>query len=181
MLAHGGLALVVELPTGVSLSGSGVAFALGGAVAYAFYVLTADRGLRDGRDAASLLAWGFLFAALFWAVVQPWWSFPGDVVAGDASLFGRLEGTSAPVAILLAFVVVIGTIVPFIMIVTALHHLSPTRVVIVAMLEPVLASLAAFAWLGEELSGQQIAGGLLVLGAVGLAQTARRQDQTVPQ
>jgi drug/metabolite transporter (DMT)-like permease len=71
--------------------------------------------------------------------------------------------------------------VPFIMIVTALHHLSPTRVVIVAMLEPVLASVAAFAWLGEELSGQQIAGGLLVLGAVALAQTARTRAEAVPQ
>ena len=174
-LALGGLVLVVELPTGVPLSGAGVAFALGGACAYAFYVLMADRSLKDGRDASSLLAWGFLFAALFWAVVQPWWSFPADFVAGDAPLLGRLEGTSAPVGLLLAFVVVLGTIVPFIMIVTALHHLSPTRVVIVAMLEPVLASLASFAWLGEELSGEQIAGGLLVLCAVGLAQTARTQ------
>ena len=24
----------------------------------------------------SLLAWGFLFASLFWAVLAPWWSFP---------------------------------------------------------------------------------------------------------
>ena len=180
-LALGGLVLVVELPTGVSLSGPGVAFALGGSAAYAFYVLMADRSLKDGRDAASLLAWGFLFASLFWAVVQPWWSFPAHAVGSDASLFGRLESTSAPVTLLLAFVVVLGTIVPFIMIVTALHHLSPTRVVIVAMLEPVLASLAAFAWLGEQLSGQQIAGGLLVLGAVGLAQTARSQNKTVSE
>jgi drug/metabolite transporter (DMT)-like permease len=49
------------------------------------------------------------------------------------------------------------------------------------MLEPVLASVAAFAWLGEELSGQQIAGGLLVLGAVALAQTARTRAEAVPQ
>ena len=178
-LSLGGLALVVELPTGVTLSGLGVAAALGGAVAYAFYVLMADRSLKDGRDATSLLALGFLFAALFWAAVQPWWSFPGGIVGRDASLLGRLAGTSAPVSLLLAFVVVLGTIVPFIMIVTALHHLSPTRVIIVAMLEPVLASVAAFAWLGEELSGQQIAGGLLVLAAVALAQTARTRAETV--
>ena len=92
-----------------------------------------------------------------------------------------MAGTNAPVWLLLAFIVVLGTIVPFIMIVTALHHLSATRVVIVAMLEPVLASVAAFAWLGEELSGQQIAGGLLVLGAVSLAQTARSRAEAVPQ
>ena len=51
---------------------------LGGAVAYALYILMADHSLRGGRDAFSLLAWGFVFAALFWTLVQPWWSFPLD-------------------------------------------------------------------------------------------------------
>jgi drug/metabolite transporter (DMT)-like permease len=41
------------------------------------------------------------------------------------------------------------------------------------MIEPVLAGLVAYAWLGEEISGEQIAGGLLVLAAIVLAQTAR--------
>jgi drug/metabolite transporter (DMT)-like permease len=43
----------------------------------------------------------------------------------------------------------------------------------VAMLEPVLAALAAWVWLGEELSAIQILGGLIVLAGVVLAQTAR--------
>ena len=172
-VALGGLALVVELPRGVTLNGVGVAAAFAGAFAYAFYILMADRNLREGRYAPSLLAWGFLFAGVFWAVVQPWWTFPGGTVTASASLLGRLGGVSAPVWLLLLGVVVLGTIVPFVMILSALHHLSPTRVVVVAMLEPVLAALAAFAWLEESLTGEQIVGGLLVLGAVALAQTAR--------
>jgi drug/metabolite transporter (DMT)-like permease len=95
-LALAGLVLVVELPTGISLSGFGVAAALGGAVAYAFYVLMADRSLKDGRDATSLLALGFLFAGLFWAAVQPWWSFPDGVVGSDASLLGRRPARTRP-------------------------------------------------------------------------------------
>jgi drug/metabolite transporter (DMT)-like permease len=62
--------------------------------------------------------------------------------------------------------------------VNALHHISPTRTIIVAMLEPVLAAAVAYLWLGEELTGQQIAGSLLVLGGIVLAQTARETEPT---
>jgi drug/metabolite transporter (DMT)-like permease len=177
-LSLAGLSLVVDLWSGVTLSTTGVLACLAAAVAYALYIVMADRSLRGGRDAASLLAYGFLFASIFWAVVQPWWSFPGGSVGASASLLGRLDEFSAAVWLLLAYVVVLGTVVPFVLIVTALHHISPTRTVIVAMLEPVLAAAVAFAWLGEELTGPQIAGSLLVLGGIVLAQTAREVAPT---
>jgi drug/metabolite transporter (DMT)-like permease len=177
-LSLAGLSLVVDLWSGVTLSTTGVLACLAAAVAYALYIVMADRSLRGGRDAASLLAYGFLFASIFWALVQPWWSFPTESVDASASLLGRLDEFSAPVWLLLGYVVVLGTVVPFVLIVTALHHISPTRTIIVAMLEPVLAAAVAFAWLGEELTGQQIAGSLLVLGGIVLAQTAREVEQT---
>jgi drug/metabolite transporter (DMT)-like permease len=136
----------------------------------------AERSLERGRDAYSLLAWGFSFAALFWAVFQPWWTFPLDLVDGSVSLLGKLDDVSAPVWALLAYVVVLGTVVPFILLVSALHHVPATRVTIVAMLEPVLAAIVAWVWLGEELAAVQIAGGLVVLTGVVLAQTARREE-----
>jgi drug/metabolite transporter (DMT)-like permease len=172
-LALAGLSLVVDLWRGIKLDGIGVLACLAAALAYTAYVLMAERSVQRGRDAFSLLAWGFLFAALFWAVVQPWWTFPVGRVDGTASLAGRLEGYDAPVALLLSYVVLLGTIVPFVMLVTALHYIRATRATILAMLEPVLAALVAFAWLGEELTGPQIAGCVLVLAGVGLAQSAR--------
>lgn len=175
-LSLGGLSLVVDLWSGVTLDGIGVAACLGAAVAYALYILMADRSLQSGRDAYSLLAWGFAYASVFWAIAQPWWSFPGAPVSGDASLLGRLEDTSAPVWLLLAYIVVLGTIVPFVLIVTALHHVPATRVTVIAMLEPALAAVVAFAWLGEELGGTQIVGGVVVLSGVVLAQTARTEN-----
>ncbi|HYM63888.1 MAG TPA: DMT family transporter [Gaiellaceae bacterium] len=177
-LSLAGLSLVVDLWSGVTLSTTGVLACLAAAVAYALYIVMADRSLRGGRDAASLLAYGFLFASIFWAIVQPWWSFPTESVGASASLLGRLDEFSAPVWLLLGYIVVLGTVVPFVLIVTALHHISPTRTVIVAMLEPVLAAAVAYAWLGEELTGQQIAGSLLVLGGIILAQTAREVQAT---
>jgi drug/metabolite transporter (DMT)-like permease len=63
--------------------------------------------------------------------------------------------------------------VPFFLLVTALHHVRATRATVIAMLEPVLAAAVAYAWLGEELAAVQIAGAVLVLVGVGIAQTAR--------
>jgi drug/metabolite transporter (DMT)-like permease len=172
-LSHGGLSLVVELWSGGGLDGIGVAASLAAAVSFACYIVMADHGLQRGRDAFSLVAWGFVFAALFWALVQPWWTFPTEILTKESSLLGRFAEFNAPAWILLAYIVVLGTIVPFLMMVSALHYISPTRATIAAMSEPVGAGLVAFVWLREEIGPQQIAGGLLVLAGILLAQTAR--------
>jgi drug/metabolite transporter (DMT)-like permease len=175
-----GLTLVVELwgGGGGALNATGVGACLAAAVAYAVYILMADHSLHRGRDAFSLLAWGFVFAALFWALAQPWWTFPVDSLTGDTSLMGRLEEFDAPAWLLVGYIVIFGTIVPFLLMVSALHYIPPTRATIVAMAEPVMAGLAAWAWLGEELSPGQIVGGILVLGGIVLAQTARTGERT---
>jgi drug/metabolite transporter (DMT)-like permease len=69
--------------------------------------------------------------------------------------------------------IVLGTIVPFALVVSALRHISATRAGIVAMLEPVVAIVVAWFWLGESLRPTQLAGGAVVLAAIVLAQTAR--------
>ena len=171
-LALAGLTLVVELWTGLALDGWGVAAALAGAVTFAAYVLMAERAVRR-RDPVSLSVYGFLFATLFWALVQPWWSFPFAVVADDVSLLGNLADSTLPAWALMAWMIVLGTIVPFWLVVGALRHIPATRVGIVAMLEPVVASIVAFAWLDEALGAAQLAGGAVVLAGILLAQTAR--------
>lgn len=171
-LALVGLSLVVEVWSGLALDGIGVAAALSAAVAYAIYVLMAEHAVKR-RDPTSLLAYGFLFAALFWAVARPLWRFPADRVDDDVSLLGHLSGFTAPVWLLLLFVVVGGTMVTFLLVTAALRHISATRVGIVAMLEPVAASIVAFLWLGESFGISQLVGGSIVLAGIVLAQTAR--------
>ena len=171
-LALVGLSLVVEVWSGLALDGIGVAAALSAAVAYAIYVLMAEHAVRR-RDPTSLLAYGFLFAALFWAVARPLWRFPAGRVDDDVSLLGHLSGFAAPVWLLLLFVVVGGTMVTFLLVTAALRHISATRVGIVAMLEPVAASVVAFVWLGESFGISQLVGGSIVLAGIVLAQTAR--------
>jgi len=167
-LALAGLALIVQLfGGGATLSTAGVLFALGGAVAYATYVLLAEHAV-GGRDPVSVLGWGFLFASVFWAVISPWWTFPSHAVGVHAPLAWHL-----PIWALATWMIVFGTIVPFFLLVSALRHISATTAGIVAMLEPVAGALVAWAWLGESLNGVQLGGAAIVLAAIGLAQTAR--------
>jgi drug/metabolite transporter (DMT)-like permease len=172
-LALAGLALIVNVfGGGTSLSTAGVLFALGGAFAYALYVLLAEH-VVGGRDPVSLLAWGFLFTSVFWAVLVPWWTFPPHALTDSTSLHGHLDAVSLPVWALALWMIVLGTIVPFFLLVSALRHLSATRVGIVAMLEPVAGALIAWIWLAEGLGGVQLVGAGVVLAAIVLAQTAR--------
>ena len=57
--------------------------------------------------------------------------------------------------------------------VAALRHVTATRVGIVAMLEPVVATIVAWLWLRESLSPVQLVGAAVVLTGIVLAQTAR--------
>ena len=171
-LSIAGLALLLDVYHGVELDGLGLAASLGAALTYALYILLADRGLRT-RSTSSLLTYGFLFAALFWGLVQPWTSFPWDRVDESVSLLGRLAETDLPIWLLMSWMVVLGTIVPFGLLVASLRHITPTRAGILAMFEPVAGTAIAYLWLREELDPTQLLGAIVVLGGIVLAQTAR--------
>jgi drug/metabolite transporter (DMT)-like permease len=167
-----GLTLLLQLWGGLELDAVGVLASVGAALTFALYILMADHGLKR-RTTSSLLTYGFLFAALFWAVVQPWSSFPWELLDDSVSLLGRLESIELPVWLLMAWMVVFGTIVPFGLLVAALRHVSPTRAGILAMFEPVAGTVIAYAWLGEKLDPIQLVGAFIVLCGIALAQTAR--------
>ena len=171
-LALTGLALVVEIWSGLSLNAAGVAASLGAAGSYALYILLAEQRIGE-RDPISLVCIGFLFASILWAVLRPWWSFPVHVVGEDVSLHGHFSSVHLPVWSLMAWMILLGTIVPFALLVASLRYISATRAGIVAMVEPVAGTIVAWAWLGESLSGVQLVGALVVLAAIFLAQSAR--------
>jgi drug/metabolite transporter (DMT)-like permease len=172
ILALAGLALVVQIWSGLSLDAVGVVASLGAAGSYALYILMAEHRVGD-RDPISLVGLGFFFASVFWAVLSPWWSFPGHLIGDDVSLHGHLSSLHVPVWLLMTWMIVLGTIVPFALLVSALRHVSATRAGIVAMLEPVAGVIVAWIWLDESLGGVQLAGAAVVLAAIFLAQSAR--------
>lgn len=170
--ALAGIALMVELWQAERPNGAGVAAAALAAVTYAAYILLAERAVRH-RDPISLSAWGFLFATVFWSVLAPWWDFPGARIDDSTSLLGHLASSHLPVWALIAWMVVLGTIVPFALVVGALRHITATKAGITGMLEPVVAIAVAWAWLGESLTSLQLAGAAATLAGISLAQTSR--------
>jgi drug/metabolite transporter (DMT)-like permease len=171
-LAFSGLALVAEVWQDVRLDAIGVAAGLVAAGALATYFLAGEHQTAR-RDALSLTCLSLGVAAAFWAIVQPWWGFPFDVLGETVSLQGELASSSVPVWLLCIWMIVLGTVFPFVLSLGALRQLPATRVSIVAMVEVVLASFVAWVWLGETLSAAQLVGGGIVLVGVMLAQTSR--------
>ena len=124
---------------------------------FAGYLLTAEAAGRRGADPATVLVWGFVFAAIAWGVVEPWWSWPVAKL-GDVHVTLAVLGVG-----------VLGTLIPFFLAVGAVRVLTPAAAGIAATVEPPFA--AAFAWifLGQHLSAVQLAGGALVVAGVVVA------------
>jgi drug/metabolite transporter (DMT)-like permease len=177
-LSLSGLLLVAQVwEGGGSLSASGVAAALGAAVCLATYYLMGERGTTT-RDPVALTCWSFVAAALFWSVAAPWWNFDAGVLTEQVPVsIGSLE---LPLGVLVAWIVVGGAIVPFALSIGALRHLPPTTAGLVATVEPVFASIVAWLWVEQVLTGWQVLGGIVVLTGIGLAQTARSAPSPSP-
>jgi drug/metabolite transporter (DMT)-like permease len=176
-LCLAGLGCVAEVWGDSRLDGIGVVAGLTCAVALAAYYVLGER-VAGVRDPLSATTWAFVFAALFWAIAQPWWSFPFEVLGDTAEASGG--GPTAPVWLLSGYVIGAGTIAPFLLVLGALRHLPATTVGIVGMVEPVLASLVAWALIDEALNPFQLLGGAIVLIGIVLAQTARPQPAEAP-
>jgi len=167
-----GLALVSEFWLGWTLDTVGVVAGVGAAIALAVYLLAGERAVQT-RDPLTVLFFALLFASAFWALVQPWWTYPFGELGVETSLQGNLDEHSAQVWVFVLWTVVFGTIVPFALSIAALRHLPATRLGITLTFEPVAASFVAWAWLGESFGTAQLIGGAVVLAGILLSQTAR--------
>ena len=169
-----GLALVGQVWEGFALDGLGVLAGFGAAAALATYFLLGDRQMRqpDPRDAVSLTLWGFGAAALFWAIVQPWWSVPWSSLSGNGHPMGDGHPAS-PIWALASSMVILGTVVPIWKEVAALTNIRASQVSVVAMTEPLVAIAVAWIALGEVLSGIQLVGAVVVLAGVIITERSR--------
>jgi len=149
----------------LSLNAVGLALAALDAVIFAFYFALAER-IQTRYTTSTLLVWGFGFALLGWAVLRPLWSLPWAT-------------TSPQIYALLAGVVVVATLVPFALTLGAIRFIPAARVGLTSTFEPVIASAAAWVILGERLELPQIAGGVVVIAAIVLAQSLRPTAESV--
>ncbi|MBY8846929.1 DMT family transporter [Streptomyces sp. SP2-10] len=171
VLAAGGLACVVEVWSGLSFDALGLVLALGAACCQVGYFVLADQGGDAGAtapDPLGVIAYGLLVgAAVLTAVARPW-NMDWSVLAGSADL----NGTAVPAVALLAWVVLVATVIAYITGVVAVRRLSPQVAGVVACLEAVIATVLAWVLLGEHLSAPQVAGGAVVLVGAFIAQSS---------
>jgi drug/metabolite transporter (DMT)-like permease len=171
LLSLSGLVLVAQVwQDGGSLDPIGVGAALLAALCLAAYYLLGERGTVT-RDPVALTCWSFVAAAAFWAVAAPWWEF--DTVVLTEPVPVSVGSVELPLWVLVGWIVLLGAVVPFWLSIAALRHLAPTAAGLVATVEPVFASIVAWLWLEQVLTGWQVAGGVVVLTGIVLAQTAR--------
>lgn len=166
-----GLAVVSQVWSGLVFDGLGVVMALLAAGCFAAYFLLGEDGGVSAEPLHHIL-WAFAMAAVLMNVVAPVWR--ADALGADASMLGRLSDLTVPAWLAMGWVVVLGTVTPFFLLLLALRALPATVVSVVAMLEPVVASVVGWGWYAESLTTVQLGGVVLVLVGIVLAQTARR-------
>jgi drug/metabolite transporter (DMT)-like permease len=164
-LCLAGLVCVAQIWAGaISLDPIGIAAGLCSALLLAFYYVLGSKTVAL-RDPLSLTCWAFAVSAIAGAIMRPWWHFPARILLGSSG--------GVPMWLLALYLLIFGTIIPYLLITASMQHLPPTSVGIIGMTEIVLASLFAWILLSEALTTSQILGGGLVLIGVVLAETAR--------
>jgi len=180
-LVIGGLLLVSQVWSGMTLSPLGVIFGLLTAAALAAYLLLGETGAKR-RDVMSLAFWGFAIATITWSILAPWWNFPWSILGTTTSLFDGAV-TGVPVWSLVILMIVVS-VVPFVLVLMSLQRIGAQRGGILGTTEPVWAAIIAFVVLGEVITPGQGLGGLVVLAGVIVAelasQRALRAAATIP-
>jgi drug/metabolite transporter (DMT)-like permease len=167
-----GLIMVAKVWQGFSFDLIGTFGALGAALALAVYFLMSQsQGTK--RSAQAMVVWGMGIAGLFWSLVLPIWNFPTEIFRTEINLQGRFSDYSAPGWLLIAYIIIFGTMVPYLFVVGGIRRLSASTSSVIGMLEPVLAGVFAWVWLSQSWSAIQLAGGAIVLIGIYIADRAK--------
>lgn len=134
----------------------GTLYALGSGMCFAFYTAFGKQILKR-HDPRTMITYAFLAAGLMWLSIRPPWKI--DWAGIDLSMW-----------LFFIYLASVATILPFALYSASLRHLEASRSSLTSMLEPVVASSVAWAWLGENMEPMQIAGGGAVLGGIMLLQ-----------
>jgi drug/metabolite transporter (DMT)-like permease len=167
-----GLVLIAQVWRGLTLDGLGVLFAVLDAFALTIYFLVGEK-LVGVKSSEATMAWGLGISSAFFAIIQPWWTFPFEEMGNIVDLTGRLSGISLPTFYLVLWVIVFGTAIPYFLVLNGLRGLSAAKTSSIGMLEPVLGGIFGWIFLYENLNFIQSAGVVVVLVGIFLANRAR--------
>ena len=167
VVALAGVALVLAGGIGGALDPLGITLALGAAVTYAAYVLVSDRLLVTTEP--------LVLAALLCAGAAVAFALGGTATGSLTALRQTSLGVTAAIAL-------VAPVLPVAAFLAGVRRIGPSRATILGTVEPpVTIALSALAF-GERLTGVQVLGAALVVGAVVILQLRRRPKlRPVPQ
>lgn len=167
-----GLILLAQVWNGLSFDALGLLGALFSAFALTAYFLI-GKSFGTSRSALSLTVWGLGMATVTWLLAMPAWRFPFEVFTIDMDLQGVFAGNTLPGWVLIFWIIVMGTIVPYLFVIAGLRLLSASTSSVIGMLEPVLAGMFAWIWLEQSWNGIQLFGAAIVLVGIYIADRVR--------
>ena len=167
-LALFGLILVAKVWQGFTFDLIGVLSAVGSAMSLAIYFLMSE-SQGEKRSAQATVVWGIGIAGLFWLIVLPIWNFPTQVLTTQINLQGRFSDYSAPGWLLIAYIIIFGTLVPYLFVINGIRLISASKSSVIGMLEAVIGGAFAWIWLEQSWSAIQLLGGVIVLVGIYIA------------
>jgi drug/metabolite transporter (DMT)-like permease len=162
-LALFGLALVAQVWEGLRLDAIGLLAGIGSAFCAACYFLIGERAMGTMHP-LTMATWGTAIGAVCLTVIAPPWTLPGEILTAQTDL--------GPVWTLLVAIAVFSTVIAYTIGMTGLRHLPSNVASVLSLAEPVIATAAAWALLGEQLAVVQIIGGVTLLAGAYVVQRA---------
>jgi drug/metabolite transporter (DMT)-like permease len=144
----------------LSMNKAGIISGLASAVAFAIYTVESEYGMRSYTPWA-VLFYALLFAAIVWNIFYP-------------PLGAFLQNYDDGAWWLILFVGTFGTILSFGLYNEGIKRISSTHASITATLEPVMAGVIAYFFLGEIMEPWQIMGAGLVITSVVVLQIKQK-------
>jgi drug/metabolite transporter (DMT)-like permease len=173
IVAIAGVALSVLAGSGGigAVSVIGLVFGIATMITFAIMVLLSPSQPSElgplARAGAPLVV-----AAVLYLVVVPPWTFPWDMLGDTVELAGRFQ-LEVPLWTTLIWVVLLGSVVPFALVLAGNARVGAGAASMLGMWEPVVGSLAAWVILGQVLTPLQIVGITITVIAVGIVEHAR--------
>ncbi len=145
----------------------GIIAGITSAFCFAVYTLVGEKGMHR-YSPWTVLFYSLLFATITWHICYP----PFQYFRSDFT-FAQWG--------LIFYVSIVGTLLPFGLFFVGVNYVRSTRASITATVEPISAGLFAYLFIGESLQPLQMAGGLMVVGAIAVLQMKREQDELTPE
>ncbi len=149
--------------TTIHLGGLGLVTGIGSAVTFSFTIILSKHILRRYQN-WTLLIYAFGFAMLFWLFINT----PAKIVSQGYTIHDW--------GIFLLFSIC-SILIPYSFFSAGLHLVQASRASIVSTLEPVVAIVSAYFFIGEKLNFVQVIGAVAVLIAVSFLEIKREEQE----